>query len=77
MGSVTNLAGKRKIRSCEAEKEKEIPTISSIAQDDADYTYIFSKKIDKAIDGCIPYVLFFGMAYMGSQVVRALIMWGR
>lgn len=70
MGSVTNLAEKRKIRSCEAEKEKEIPTISSIAQDDADYTYIFSEKIDKAINKSIPWFLGVVVLYFAAQLVR-------
>ncbi len=76
MGSVTNLAGKRKIRSCEAEN-KENSSMPSIAQDDTDYTYIFTKKIDRAIDGCIPYVLFFGMVYFTVQGVRYLLSLGR
>ena len=58
MGSVTNLAEKRKIRSCEAATQN-IPLMPIVSQDDTDDTYIFSKKIDKSIDGCIPYVLFF------------------
>ena len=76
MGSVTNLAEKRKIRSCEAATQN-IPLMPIVSQDDTDDTYIFSKKIDKSIDGCIPYVLFFAMVYFAAQGARYLLSWGR
>lgn len=69
MGSVTNLAEKRKSRSSEAATQN-IPLMPIVSQDDADYTYIFSEKIDKAINKSIPWFLGVVVLYFAAQLVR-------
>lgn len=73
MGSVTDLAEKRKSRSSEAAKTKNISLVPSIPQNDTDYSYIFSKKADEFIDNLCPWILGLTALYFAGQLVRMVV----
>jgi hypothetical protein len=61
---------KRKSRSCEAAKTKNISLVPIITRNDADYSYIFSKRVDKLIDSLCPWILGLTALYFAGQMAE-------
>lgn len=64
---------KRKSRFARAAKTKNISLVPSISQNDADYTYIFSKRVDKLIDGLCPWIIGLTALYFAGQIIRMAV----
>lgn len=63
---------KRKNRPAQAATTKNISLMPIIHQNNADYTYVFSEKVDKFIDGLCPWVLVGAVGYLVGHVVVAI-----
>ena len=64
---------KRKSRFARAAKTKNISLVPSIPQNDTDYSYIFSKRVDKLIDGLCPWIIGLTVLYFAGQIVRMIV----